>query len=251
MQGVAALLYTVGVKKKRHVRQKLDARTRRIGREERRVRPGLWQQHPADVPTWIAKFHSFSAPSSTVDVADDGGPASYRPVAGLLPVARAEEAPGNFSNCKCSVFTAKEWIKSARWEMAMLSWPRWRPRSPTQRMRSPVRGEGGAVNKFSRSRSSRRKITVSMNGSVMRQRESARMVLMSSTESEKLQPSEKISTSGFATTSSDCDTCHLQTTPKKHGNSTSRAGQSQHWWNRVPVAWKQRRFVRRCQAHVV
>ena len=32
----------------------------------------------------------------------------HRSVAGLHPVARAEEAPGNFSNCKCSVFTAKD-----------------------------------------------------------------------------------------------------------------------------------------------
>ena len=56
------------------------------------------------------------------------------------------------------------------------------------------------------------KTSASMNGSVMRQRDSARMVLMSRTESEKLQPSAKISTSGFATTSSDCDTCHLRTT---------------------------------------
>ena len=63
--------------------------------------------------------------------------------------------------------------------MAMPSWPRWTPRSPTQRMRSPVRGEGGAVNKISADPVEvTAKTTVSMNGSVMRQ-DSARMVLMS------------------------------------------------------------------------
>ena len=69
----------------------------------------------------------------------------------------------------------------------------------------------------------------------------------------------KTSVSGFVTTSSeeatldlvttrvpergdtvsDCDTCHLRTTPKKLSNCASRAGQSQHRWNRVPVAGKQ------------
>ena len=42
-------------------------------------------------------------------------------------------------------------------------------------------------------------------------------LLMSSTESEKLQPSGEVSTSGFATTSSDCDTCHLRTTANSCG----------------------------------
>ena len=40
-------------------------------------------------------------------------------------------------------------------------------------------------------------------------------------------------------TVSDSDTCHLRTTPKKLWNCASRARQSQHWWNRVPVAGKQ------------
>ena len=69
-----------------------------------------------------------------MDVADDGGPASYRPVAGLLPVAKAEEA-----NCQCSVFTAKDEDKIG--DVVETE-------KPTQRMRSLVRGEGGAVHKL-------------------------------------------------------------------------------------------------------
>ena len=147
----------------------------------------------------------------------------HRSVAGLPPVARAEEAPGNFSNCKCSVYTAKDVDKIGEVGdgdavVAAVETEKPNAEDAITCARRGWRGQQISADPVQ----GRAKTTVSMNGSVMRQQDSARMVLMSLTESKKLQPSEKISTSGFATTSSDCDTCH----PKQ-------------LWNRVPVAWKQ------------
>ena len=103
----------------------------------------------------------------------------HRSVAGLLPVARAEEAPGNFSNCKCSVFTAKDVDKIgevgdgvavvAAVETEKPIFLDDHEASQWQRMRSPCARRGWRGQQISADPvQGRAKTTASMNGSVMR-----------------------------------------------------------------------------------
>ena len=151
----------------------------------------------------------------------------HRSVAGLHPVARAEEAPGNFSNCKCSVFTAKDVDKIGEVGdgdavVAAVETEKPNAEDAITCARRGWRGQQISADPVQ----VRAKTTVSMNESVTRQQDSARMVLMSSTESEKLQPSEK----------------NLHVWLRHHVFRLRHLPSADHrkqLWNRVPVAWKQ------------
>ena len=103
----------------------------------------------------------------------------HRSVAGLHPVARAEEAPGNFSNCKCSVFTAKDVDKIGEVGdgdafVAAVETEKPNAEDAITCARRGWRGQQISADPVQVTA----KTTVLMNGSVMRQ-DSARMVLMS------------------------------------------------------------------------